>query len=72
MAEGGHRRRVADSALPEVGGDRVTRDEVGDHERHQGDPDQQHHAGAEPPEQETAQVVAARPGTSPGTARLRR
>ena len=61
--EGRHRGRVADGALAEVGGGRVTGHQVGDHERDQRDADQQHHAGAEPLQQEAAQVAVPAPAT---------
>ncbi len=67
VPEGRHRGRVADGALPEVGGGRVTGHQVGEHERDQRDADAQHQAGPEPLQQEAAQVAVPAPG--PGARR---
>ena len=61
VPEGLHRGRVADRALAEVGGRRVTGHQVGEYERHQRDADAQHQPGAEPLQQEPAQVAVPRP-----------
>ena len=66
VVEGGHRRRVADGSLTEVGRGRVTGDQVGEDEGHEGDPDHQHQAGGDPAQQEPADAGGGEP---PGPAR---
>ena len=55
VVEGLHDGRVPQGALAQVGGSRVTRDEVGQDERNQRDPDYQDNADPEAPGQEPAE-----------------